>query len=130
MSKTYTWEEVAQHKTKADCWVVFEGKVLNISDFLSEHPGGEEVIMDHAGKDITQPFEDIGHSENAKELTEKYIIGKVDGPAPSLKKANPNSALNNPAKPVTKPAQQGGSSTTILLLAIVVAILAYYLYSK
>jgi cytochrome b involved in lipid metabolism len=129
MSKTYTWEEVAQHKTKTDCWVVFEGKVLNISNFLSEHPGGEEVIMDHAGKDITQPFEDIGHSENAKELTEKYVVGKVDGPAPSLKKANPNSGLNNPAKPVTKPAQ-GGSSTTILLLALVVAILAYYLYSK
>lgn len=77
MSKTYTWEEVAQHKTKADCWVVFEGKVLNITNFLAEHPGGEEVIMDHAGKDITQPFEDIGHSENAKELTEKYAVGKV-----------------------------------------------------
>ncbi len=77
MSKTYTWEEVAKHNTKADCWVVFEGKVLNITNFLSEHPGGEEVIMDHAGKDITQPFEDIGHSENAKELSEKYIVGKV-----------------------------------------------------
>merc|ERR1740121_258500 len=41
----YTMEEVAKHTTKADCWVVVNGEVLNVTNFLSEHPGGELAIL-------------------------------------------------------------------------------------
>ena len=52
----YTMEEKAQHTTKSDCWVVVSGEVLNVTKFLSEHPGGELAILTFAGKDATEVF--------------------------------------------------------------------------
>merc|ERR1719329_65738 len=51
-----TMEEVAKHNTKASCWVVLDGKVLDVTNFLSEHPGGELAILTFAGKDATEEF--------------------------------------------------------------------------
>merc|ERR1712060_1009713 len=52
----YTLEEVAKHTSKSDCWVVVSGQVLNVTNFLSEHPGGELAILTFAGKDATEEF--------------------------------------------------------------------------
>merc|ERR1719384_633670 len=51
-----TMEEVAKHTSKSDCWVVVSGQVLNVTNFLSEHPGGELAILTFAGKDATEEF--------------------------------------------------------------------------
>ena len=48
--------DVAKHNTKADCWVVVDGQVLDVTSFLSEHPGGELAILTFAGKDATEEF--------------------------------------------------------------------------
>merc|ERR1712187_1054021 len=50
----YSLEEVAKHTVKGDCWVVVAGQVLNVSNFLSQHPGGELAILTFAGKDATE----------------------------------------------------------------------------
>ncbi|KAI6192101.1 Cytochrome b5 heme-binding domain-containing protein [Aphelenchoides bicaudatus] len=42
-----------------------------------EHPGGEEVILNLAGQDATEGFNDVGHSTDAKELAKEYVIGKL-----------------------------------------------------
>ena len=42
----YTMEEVAKHNKKGDVWVVLNGRVLNFSKFLSQHPGSELAIFD------------------------------------------------------------------------------------
>lgn len=52
----YTKEEVAKHNTKDDCWVIVDGQVLDVTSFLSEHPGGEKAILLYAGKDATEEF--------------------------------------------------------------------------
>lgn len=31
-----------------------------------QHPGGEEVLLDQAGKDGSESFEDVGHSSDAR----------------------------------------------------------------
>lgn len=85
--KTYTFEEVAAHNTRDDLWVVYEGKVYDITSYLDEHPGGEEVVLDCAGQDATGPFDDIGHSDDAREVLEKLLVGKVEGGAPPAKTA-------------------------------------------
>ena len=56
--KVYTYAEVAEHNTFEDCWMVIENKVMDVTKFLDEHPGGDEVMMSVAGQDGTDEFED------------------------------------------------------------------------
>ncbi|XP_062091326.1 cytochrome b5-like [Humulus lupulus] len=76
--KKFSFEEVAQHNHKKDCWIIISGKAYDVTPFLEEHPGGDEVLQLATEKDATDDFEDIGHSDNAKELMEKYYVGEVD----------------------------------------------------
>lgn len=46
-------------------------------NFLLQHPGGEEVLLEQAGKDGTEAFEDIGHSSDAREMMKKYKVGEL-----------------------------------------------------
>lgn len=39
-SKLVSAQEVSQHATPADCWIVVDGQVWDVTDFLEEHPGG------------------------------------------------------------------------------------------
>lgn len=74
--KTYTWDQVREHSSFDDCWLVIEGRVYDVTRFIDEHPGGD-VIVDGAGTDATELFEDIGHSEIARDMLEEYMIGMV-----------------------------------------------------
>jgi cytochrome-b5 reductase len=51
------WEEIRQHKSVHDGWIVLKGKVYNLSPYLPYHPGGETVLKQALGKDVTQLFE-------------------------------------------------------------------------
>uniref|UniRef100_A0A8D2QBQ6 Cytochrome b5 heme-binding domain-containing protein n=1 Tax=Zonotrichia albicollis TaxID=44394 RepID=A0A8D2QBQ6_ZONAL len=44
---------------------------------LFQHPGGEEVLLEQAGRDATESFEDVGHSTDAREMLKQYYIGEV-----------------------------------------------------
>ncbi|CAG2058636.1 unnamed protein product [Timema podura] len=44
---------------------------------LFQHPGGEEVLLEQAGKDATEAFEDVGHSSDARGLMGKYKVGEL-----------------------------------------------------
>eukprot|EP00069_Balaena_mysticetus_P006746 bmy_05315T0 len=45
--------------------------------FITSHPGGEEVLLEQAGGDATESFEDVGHSSDAREMLKQYYIGDV-----------------------------------------------------
>lgn len=76
-SKVYTAKEVASHNRENDLWIVMNRKVYDVSLFAKDHPGGEEVLLDVAGKDATACFDDIGHSVSAILAREKYNIGEL-----------------------------------------------------
>lgn len=78
-TKVYTIEEVQKHNTTDDLWIVYNGQVYDVSQYLDEHPGGEEVIVDCAGTDATEAFNDIGHSDDAHEILLGLLIGKLEG---------------------------------------------------
>lgn len=37
--------------------------------------GGEEVLLDVAGQDATEAFEDVGHSDEAREILAPLQVG-------------------------------------------------------
>lgn len=45
--------------------------------FFLQHPGGEEVLREQSGGDATENFEDVGHSTDARSLSETFIIGEL-----------------------------------------------------
>jgi len=51
------WEEIRQHKTVHDGWMVLKGKVYFISPYLMYHPGGEAILKPALGKDATKLYE-------------------------------------------------------------------------
>jgi cytochrome b involved in lipid metabolism len=34
-----------------------------VTEYLDDHPGGAEVMLEQAGMDATDMFEDIGHTQ-------------------------------------------------------------------
>ena len=54
-TKAFTLAEVAKHNTDADCWLVIEGVVYDVTEFLSEHPGGGDIVVDVAGTSHRPP---------------------------------------------------------------------------
>jgi cytochrome b involved in lipid metabolism len=77
--KVYTREEVAKHTSDKDVWVIVNGQVLNVTTFLSEHPGGKDSIMLFAGKDASEEFNMIHKPEVIGKYAPQCIIGVVAG---------------------------------------------------
>ncbi|KAJ5200176.1 Cytochrome b5 [Penicillium cf. griseofulvum] len=75
--KEFDASEVATHKTKNDIFVIIHGKVYDITNYVRDHPGGADVLLDVAGTDATEAYEDVGHSEDANEILETYLVGTV-----------------------------------------------------
>eukprot|EP00937_MAST-01D_sp_MAST-1D-sp2_P003856 g3856.t1 len=63
-----TYDDVAQHNTAEDCWVIINNKAYDLTDFAEEHPGGPAVVTESAGKDATAEFLDA-HPEDIMKLT-------------------------------------------------------------
>ena len=39
--------------------------------------GGEEVLLDVGGQDATEAFEDVGHSDEAREILNGLLVGNL-----------------------------------------------------
>ena len=78
MSNVYTYQEIAEHNSPKDTWIIIDNKVYDVSKFLDEHPGGDEIIYEQAGRDATEYFLDIGHSDDALKLLKSKCVGTVD----------------------------------------------------
>ena len=73
-TKAFTLAEVAKHNTDADCGLVIEGVMYDVTEFLSEHPGGGDIVVDVAGTSHPTPcvaravFVSITHPPAARSL--------------------------------------------------------------
>jgi len=75
--KTYSLAEIASYNTSQKAWVVIHNNIYDVTAFLNEHPGGEEVLLEQASKDATEAFEDVGHSTDAREMMKKFKVGEL-----------------------------------------------------
>merc|ERR1712159_894045 len=87
----FTKEEVAKHNNKDSCYVILHDRVLDVTKFLKDHPGGELAILTFAGKDATEEF-DMIHPPDVidKYLPKESVLGMVgDGSAAAAAAAAP-----------------------------------------
>lgn len=77
--KEFTLEEVAKHNKKEDLWVVVKGVVMDLSNWLDEHPGGPQAIMNFMGRDATEEFEMLHDDEVIPKYAPEQVIGRVKG---------------------------------------------------
>ncbi|KAH7028896.1 putative mitochondrial cytochrome b2 [Microdochium trichocladiopsis] len=80
MARVVTWAEVQQHGKEDDLWLVVNNEVYDMTAFAGEHPGGPEIIFEHAGRDATASYGSV-HSSSLirKELGKtSAFIGNID----------------------------------------------------
>ncbi|GAB0100919.1 cytochrome b5 [Sergentomyia squamirostris] len=70
-------EEVANHDSASDCWIVIYDRIYDVTKFLKLHPGGDYVLLEHAGRDATIAFRGAGHSQEALDSLKKWLIGQL-----------------------------------------------------
>lgn len=89
-----------------------------MTKYLDDHPGGAEVMLDVAGQDCDEFFEDIGHSKEARRELKDHLIGDF--------KVDPATMAKLQAEAEAK-AKQGGGSTmmVVVLVALIAAFVAY-----
>jgi cytochrome b involved in lipid metabolism len=79
--KGFIFEEISKHNTENDCWLIIHGKVYDVTNYVSSHPGGKTII-EGCGKDATNLFETrpmgsgTSHSKKAREKLENFYIGE------------------------------------------------------
>ena len=75
----YTMQQVLENAQQGQKWVVFNGLVIDVEEFMEEHPGGKNMIKAELGKDITEKFWGgvYKHSNAAHNLIHTLRIGVV-----------------------------------------------------
>jgi len=122
MLESLTYNDVAIHRNPNDYYIVIHAKVYNISSFIDDHPGGEEVLKDVAGGDATEAFEDVGHSPEALNILATLRIGDLKKQAGNS--AAPTEKLSQ-ALPVTTAESSSFALYAIILCLALGAYLAY-----
>ncbi|KAH8550743.1 cytochrome b5 [Umbelopsis sp. PMI_123] len=122
MATPLSLAQVSGHNIKKDIYVAIHNKVYNVTDFIEEHPGGEEVLLDEAGKDATEAFEDIGHSDEAREILEKYYVADLD-------EASQKSVKKTPiARAPSAAAETSSSGSALRVIVPILAVAGYFAY--
>jgi len=75
--KIFTLADVAKHNKPDDCWVVVNGRVLDTTKFLKDHPGGAKAILLYAGKDATEEFNMLHENSVVDRYAPYTVIGKI-----------------------------------------------------
>ncbi|KXT07300.1 hypothetical protein AC578_467 [Pseudocercospora eumusae] len=125
-TKEFTYSDVSEHTTKKDLYLVIHDKVYNTSSFVDEHPGGEEVLLDVGGQDATEAFEDVGHSDEAREILEGLLIGNLKRQAGD---PVPKSATQQVADARKNTTSSGGLGVGVYAVVVVGAAVAYFAYN-
>lgn len=116
-------EEVEKHSTVEDCWIILGNdsnggaNVYDVTKYLDDHPGGPEIMLEFAGKNGDEMFEDINHSSEARSKMKEYKIGKL--------KEDPN-AVKTKVKSADVKSSGGLNPFAIIILLLAIAAGVYF----
>lgn len=125
--KQFTRSEIQNNKDKDKNLFIIHDKVYNVHVFLNEHPGGEEVLIEQKGRDASDNFDDVGHSQDAIELMKKYQVGVLVESERSNKQPKKGWVSGYSSKEAEKYVKGPGLPLYLLLggIAVVVALLVF-----
>ena len=88
-------------------WIMVDNKILDITDYKYSHPGGDEILLEHAGADATDSFNSVGHSADARKDLDDFIVGELH--PDELKKGGASTAASSSSSTSSSaPATTGG----------------------
>ena len=78
---SFSMNDVAKHNNQNDCWMVIEGKVYDVTNYIDSHPGGR-VLVNFCGQDGSLAFATKGkknkpHKPKAFEVLKTLYIGDL-----------------------------------------------------
>lgn len=79
-------------------------------------------MMEFAGKDADNMFEDIGHSKEARNTMQKWVIGKLKGGVPK--------ATTKPEKERIAEIKSKGGLNPIVIFVLILAIVVGLYFSQ
>ncbi|KAK2774714.1 hypothetical protein FQN53_003521 [Emmonsiellopsis sp. PD_33] len=125
----YSADVVATHNSRDDLWITIHGKVYDVTKYVRDHPGGADALIEVAGTDATEAYEDVGHSEDASEILESYLIGTVKDAATFSRPQVVRVIQQSPPgiKDTTKPKSSSFAPLAVLTGSLGVASIYYYL---
>ncbi|KAK7949481.1 hypothetical protein PG996_000068 [Apiospora saccharicola] len=78
--KSYTAQDVTQHNTEEDLWIVIGSDIYDVTEFQHQHPG---VMRGVAGKDATKKFDKRHRRGILEPYKPKYRVGLLVAASPS-----------------------------------------------
>lgn len=88
---TFTEADVRSHNSAKSCYVTLGPNVYDVTEFLNDHPGGADLVLEHGGTDVAHIMKDVishEHSEAAYEILEDCHIGFVASSSDTKSLAN------------------------------------------
>eukprot|EP00117_Sycon_ciliatum_P040093 scpid44062/ scgid29523/ Cytochrome b5 type B; Cytochrome b5 outer mitochondrial membrane isoform len=78
LPSSFTLSDVQRLSNKRDtCLMVIEDKVYDVTGFLSQHPGGKEILLKFVGTNATAAFRRVGHTRRARDLLSQCYVGPL-----------------------------------------------------
>ncbi|XP_012258739.1 cytochrome b5-like [Athalia rosae] len=122
--RLFTRAEVKNNADPKSVWFIVHNKVYDVTEFLNEHPGGEEILAQQRGTDASEFYDDVGHSDEAIELKEKYLIGEIVESERS--KTQPKKfEWSAPQDKKSQETNSNGLSYGLIAAALIIVLLAY-----
>ncbi|KAM4718399.1 cytochrome b5 [Anableps anableps] len=118
--KYFRLSEIEKQNSFKSTWIIIHNKVYDVTKFLDEHPGGEEVLREQAGGNATESFEDVGHSTDAREMASSMVIGELH--------PDDRDKISKPVETLVTTAKEEASWWSNLIIPTLVAAIVTLMY--
>ncbi|KAK1381272.1 cytochrome b5, seed isoform [Heracleum sosnowskyi] len=126
-NKILSFADVSVHDNPKDCWVIINAKAYDVTKFLDDHPGGDEVLLQVAGEDASEEFESAGHGSAARLMLDEYYVREIDPLSSPVKKTTtPTPELpvkRNMVTPILPPKTDKGENNFVIKLLLILLVL-------
>ncbi|KAL7473733.1 hypothetical protein ACHAXS_014220 [Conticribra weissflogii] len=75
---SYSLSEISRHSTRQSTWLIYRSQVLDVTKWISSHPGGEQTLLRFAGMDATDEIRAFHDDWVLEDKIRHFVIGTVD----------------------------------------------------